>query len=232
MARGFAGLGLLLLAACADSSAESGSTTAAFVATNSILGDIVANLVGDNASVEVLIPAGTDPHEFQPSIRQAELLREADLVVAVGTPLDFRLGYGAFGGPDKNPTGEFARVVHIAEFLQRHLPLAREKPVEKDFCGIWMRRLVHQAKRAAARRETRSFFPVIGVEVVHRQALVLRAHGILAAHADGEFSLGKPVGHLAEVFCVGHIHGSEKFSHEKIIHNRFMYRFACKHASF
>jgi acetolactate synthase I/II/III large subunit len=33
----------------------------------------------------------------------------------VGTPLDFRLGYGAFGGPDKNPTGEFARVVHIAD---------------------------------------------------------------------------------------------------------------------
>ena len=41
--------------------------------------------------------------------------RGADLVVVVGTPLDFRLGYGAFGGQDKNPTGEFARVVHIAD---------------------------------------------------------------------------------------------------------------------
>jgi acetolactate synthase-1/2/3 large subunit len=36
----------------------------------------------------------------------------ADLVVVVGTPLDFRLGYGAFGGPDG---GEPARVVHCVD---------------------------------------------------------------------------------------------------------------------
>ena len=48
--------------------------------------------------------------------------KEADLVVVVGAPLDFRLGFGAFGSPDQP-----AAVVHIAdspEQLAGHTPLA------------------------------------------------------------------------------------------------------------
>jgi acetolactate synthase-1/2/3 large subunit len=59
-----------------------------------------------------LIPGG---HRCLVTKARGAALSGADLVVVVGTPLDFRLGYGAFGGPDKNPTGEFARVVHIAD---------------------------------------------------------------------------------------------------------------------
>src|SRR4029079_18608660 len=36
----------------------------------------------------------------------------ADLVVVVGTPLDFRLGYGVFGGKDGHAP---AQVVHVAD---------------------------------------------------------------------------------------------------------------------
>jgi acetolactate synthase-1/2/3 large subunit len=54
----------------------------------------------------------------------------ADLVVVAGTPLDFRLGYGVFGGPDKNGDGAApARVVHLADSpgqLSRHADLAAE----------------------------------------------------------------------------------------------------------
>ncbi|MEZ5097244.1 MAG: thiamine pyrophosphate-dependent enzyme [Nocardioides sp.] len=39
-------------------------------------------------------------------------LKAADLVVVVGTPLDFRLGYGVFGDAEKGP---LAQVVHIAD---------------------------------------------------------------------------------------------------------------------
>ncbi|MCW2866955.1 MAG: acetolactate synthase [Marmoricola sp.] len=40
----------------------------------------------------------------------------ADLVVVVGTPLDFRLGYGVFGGPGKNADGgPPAQVAHVAD---------------------------------------------------------------------------------------------------------------------
>jgi len=47
-----------------------------------------------------------------------------DLAVVVGTPLDFRLGYGAFGGKDGAPA---AQVVHIADSpgqVARHVELA------------------------------------------------------------------------------------------------------------
>ncbi|MDZ5662562.1 acetolactate synthase [Nocardioides sp. S-58] len=59
-----------------------------------------------------VIPGG---HRSLVTKARGAALSGADLVVVVGTPLDFRLGYGLFGGPDKNPQGEFARVVHIAD---------------------------------------------------------------------------------------------------------------------
>jgi thiamine pyrophosphate-dependent acetolactate synthase large subunit-like protein len=43
---------------------------------------------------------------------RGKALGTADLVVVVGTPLDFRLGYGVFGGKDGAPT---AQVVHLAD---------------------------------------------------------------------------------------------------------------------
>ena len=59
-----------------------------------------------------VIPGG---HRSLVTKARGAALAGADLVVVVGTPLDFRLGYGVFGGPDKNPDGAFARVVHIAD---------------------------------------------------------------------------------------------------------------------
>jgi ABC-type Zn uptake system ZnuABC Zn-binding protein ZnuA len=58
------------------------------VATTSILGDVVSNLVGDDGRVEVIMPPGADPHGFQPSAADAAMLREADLVVANGLQLE------------------------------------------------------------------------------------------------------------------------------------------------
>ncbi len=61
------------------------------VATTSILGDVVENVAGDDATVEVLIPNGTDPHGFEPSARQMARLQSADLVVANGLGLEASL---------------------------------------------------------------------------------------------------------------------------------------------
>ena len=60
------------------------------VATHSLLGDLATNVFGDEAEVEVVMPAGTDPHEFEPSAAQVAMLSEADLVVANG--LGFEAG--------------------------------------------------------------------------------------------------------------------------------------------
>ena len=58
--------------------------------TYSVIGDIVSQLVGDNASVNVVIPDGQDPHEFQPSAKDIESINNAALVVSNG--LEFEEG--------------------------------------------------------------------------------------------------------------------------------------------
>ena len=74
---------LVAAGACggAGSSARNGPS---IVVTTSILGDVVTNLVGDQAHVEVLMPPNADPHEFAASARQAAALHDADVIVTNG----------------------------------------------------------------------------------------------------------------------------------------------------
>jgi acetolactate synthase-1/2/3 large subunit len=68
-----------------------------------------------------ILPAG---HELLVSRARSAALGEADLVIVAGTPLDFRLGYGEYGGKNGTPP---AQVVHVADApsqLARHRELA------------------------------------------------------------------------------------------------------------
>jgi acetolactate synthase-1/2/3 large subunit len=68
-----------------------------------------------------LVPGG---HAQLVTKARSKAFGTADLVVVVGTPLDFRLGYGVFGGKDGAPA---ARVVHLADSpgqVSRHAELA------------------------------------------------------------------------------------------------------------
>jgi acetolactate synthase-1/2/3 large subunit len=56
-----------------------------------------------------VVPGG---HPLLVTNARGKALNDADLVVVVGTPLDFRLGYGVFGGKDDTTP---ARVVHVAD---------------------------------------------------------------------------------------------------------------------
>jgi acetolactate synthase-1/2/3 large subunit len=56
-----------------------------------------------------IVPGG---HPLLVTKARGRALNTADLVVVVGTPLDFRLGYGVFGGKDETST---ARVVHVSD---------------------------------------------------------------------------------------------------------------------
>ncbi len=56
-----------------------------------------------------LVPGG---HPLLVTKARGQALGGSDLVVVVGTPLDFRLGYGVFGGDDDSSR---ARVVHVAD---------------------------------------------------------------------------------------------------------------------
>jgi acetolactate synthase-1/2/3 large subunit len=61
-----------------------------------------------------VIPGG---HPLLVTKARGQALNGADLVVVAGTPLDFRLGYGVFGGGGKDDAGQGgpARVVHLAD---------------------------------------------------------------------------------------------------------------------
>ncbi|MFD1936207.1 acetolactate synthase [Nonomuraea mangrovi] len=56
-----------------------------------------------------ILPAG---HELLVTRARGLAFGQADLVIVIGTPLDFRLGYGWFGGKEGAPP---ARVVHLAD---------------------------------------------------------------------------------------------------------------------
>src|ERR1700757_3386485 len=72
-----------------------------------------------NGQARGVLPRG---HELLVTRARSAALRQADLVIVAGTPLDFRLGYGSFGPKDAP-----ARVVHVADApggLASHVPLA------------------------------------------------------------------------------------------------------------
>ena len=112
-----------------------------------------------------VVPGG---HRLLVTKARGVALGSADLVVVVGTPLDFRLGYGVFGGKEGATP---ARVVHLADSpaqLSRHAPLAAEASgdltlvldglreaveglVRRPDWTSWVTRLQDTVKAAAAR---------------------------------------------------------------------------------
>jgi zinc/manganese transport system substrate-binding protein len=87
------GAAVLVLAGCGGGEGGASPTVAdegppLVVATTSILGDIAANVAGDEAQIEVLMPPGADPHTIQASAADAARVREADLVLAIGLGIE------------------------------------------------------------------------------------------------------------------------------------------------
>jgi len=81
-----------------------GAPDAARAAAEKLRLPVVANGQGRG-----ILPAG---HELLVTRARGTAFGQADLVIVAGTPLDFRLGYGDFGGKNGVPP---ARVVHIAD---------------------------------------------------------------------------------------------------------------------
>ena len=56
--------------------------------TTNILGDVVENLVGDQMNVEVIMPVGADPHDFQASAQQVAAMGDADVLITNGAAFE------------------------------------------------------------------------------------------------------------------------------------------------
>jgi zinc/manganese transport system substrate-binding protein len=100
----------LLLAACGGGGDAGGRPRV--VVTTTILGSVVKDLVGDAADVHVLMPNGADPHEYQPSAKDAERLANADLVVENGLKLEEGL-QDALGQARDDGTRVFTATDHV-----------------------------------------------------------------------------------------------------------------------
>ena len=116
-----------------------------------------------NGQARGTLPRG---HELLVTRARAVALAEADLVLVVGVPLDFRLKYGLFGSKDAP-----APVVHVADSpggVAKHCPLAASASGDltafftalSDACGTrpvgdqdWLARLRATARLSAATDE-------------------------------------------------------------------------------
>jgi zinc/manganese transport system substrate-binding protein len=79
---------LLMIVATVACAADEAGDGVAVIATTTVLGDVVAAIVGGDATVEVLLPVGADPHDYRASARQVAAINRADLVVANGLGLE------------------------------------------------------------------------------------------------------------------------------------------------
>jgi acetolactate synthase I/II/III large subunit len=68
-----------------------------------------------------ILPAG---HDLLVTRARSVAFGEADLVIVAGTPLDFRLGYGEFGGRNGAPRAAVVHVADAASAIATHCELA------------------------------------------------------------------------------------------------------------
>ena len=113
-----------------------------------------------NGQARGILPAG---HELLVSRARAAAFGDADLVIVAGTPLDFRLGYGEFGGRNGLPP---AQVVHVADApsqIATHRALAGSAAGDLTafFAGLQDRRPGRRppGSRGAGSRQPRSRRP-------------------------------------------------------------------------
>lgn len=109
-----------------------------------------------------IVPGG---HPLLATKARSTAVGTCDLAIVVGTPLDFRLGYGRFGGRDGSPA---AQVVHIADSpgqVSAHAALAGSASGDLTACldgivtalparpdsGDWVRRLRDEVATVTAR---------------------------------------------------------------------------------
>ena len=92
------------------------------VTTTNIMADWVENIGGGNVDVFSLLPAGTDPHTFQPGAQDVARVADADLVLSVGLGLEASWLHDLLenAARDESAIVELGEIVDPIEFAQGH----------------------------------------------------------------------------------------------------------------
>ena len=118
------------------------------VTTTNIMADWVENIGGDNVDVFSLLPAGTDPHTFQPGAQDVARVADADLVLSVGLGLEAAWLHDLLenAARDESAIVELGEIVDPIEFAEGH---AGEVEVLEDLSHI-----VHEVEDGDIAAET------------------------------------------------------------------------------
>lgn len=163
-------LSALLAAGCGSDDATTSSAPATVprvLVTTSVLGTLVEDLVGDSATVEVLMPNGVDPHEFQPSAKDAQRLQDATLIVTNGTNLEESIADAIERATDAGvPMFTATDHVKVREFGEGEL--ADEGPLDPH---IWLDPVRMSQVTSALSKELRTR---LGIDVADRSSDLAR----------------------------------------------------------
>ena len=112
------------LVACLDDagSAAPPDSVIRVVATTSVVADWVENIGGEHVEVFSIVPAGSDPHGFQPGARDVAKIADADLVLSVGLGLEGSWLRELVENAARDPSSivELGEVIDPIEFAESH----------------------------------------------------------------------------------------------------------------
>ena len=115
---------LLVLAACSDDagSAAPPDSVVRVVATTSVVADWVENIGGEHVEVFSVVPAGSDPHGFQPGAQDVAKIADADLVLSVGLGLEGSWLKELVENAARDPSSivELGEAIDPIEFAEAH----------------------------------------------------------------------------------------------------------------
>jgi ABC-type Zn uptake system ZnuABC Zn-binding protein ZnuA len=82
----------ILISACGGQTAShSAEALPAVLTSTTILADVTRSIAGDRLQVESLLPAGTDPHSYQPTPQDAARVSESKLIIVNGAGYEYFL---------------------------------------------------------------------------------------------------------------------------------------------
>ena len=137
---------LFALGACSNDTGSATPDTVTpirVVATTSIVADWVENIGGEHVDVFSLVPAGSDPHGFQPGARDITRIADADLVLSIGLRLEGSWLKELVENAARNPSSivELAEIIEPIEFAESHV--AEVEVVEE------LSHIVHEVEEGA-----------------------------------------------------------------------------------
>jgi len=99
---------ILTLSSCGGGTPAATGGKLRVLATTSIVGNVVSQVGGDTIALTILMPVGTDPHDFQPRPQDAAALADAQIIFSNGAGLE------GFLQPLLESTGATGKLVEVS----------------------------------------------------------------------------------------------------------------------